>query len=93
MDDLLRACEVALQYFKENYGDTWVIYNILELEDKWVISQCDSKSPDTVYYGYQPVAIDKKTFKASIYVIIAHFDELEKAVEIEVPKQYKLKRR
>ncbi len=90
MDSLLKACEVALKYFKDNYGDIWVISNILELEDKWIISQCNSESPDTVYYGNQPVAIDKKTFKATHYVITEHIDELLEAVEIEVPNEYKV---
>ena len=90
MDNLLRACEVALQYFKTNYGDIWAISNILELKDKWIISQCNSESPDTVYYGNQPVAIDKETFKATHYVITEHIDELLEAVEIEVPNEYKI---
>lgn len=90
MNDLLKACEIALQYFKNSYGDIWTISGILELEDKWIFSQCNSKSPNTVYYGNQPVAIDKKNFKTSFYIVTEHIDELEKAVEIEIPDKYKI---
>lgn len=89
MNNLEKACEIALQYFHDNYGDIWSISNILELKDKWIISQCNSKNPDIVYFGNQPVAIDKKTFIATHYVITEHIDELLDAIEIEVPNKFK----
>ena len=83
------ACEVAMEYFKREQGDTGLV-SALDIGDGWVFDG-DNEKHETVY-GKQSVAINKTNGECSIFYLPndKNFELLENANTLDIPKMYQV---
>ena len=83
------ACKKAMEYLKKEYGDIG-FSSIKDIGDKWLFEGRDAEN--TVFYGKPGITIDKETGEQGFFLLpdIENFKLLDKAANIEIPKEYRL---
>lgn len=82
------ACQIAMDYFKKEYGDVGLL-PVFDIGDRWVFSGYNVKHE--TLYGKQSVAVNKNTGEQTVFYLPdeKNFKLLDKATEIQVPKEYR----
>lgn len=83
------ACETAMEYFKKEYGDVGLL-PVFDTGDSWVFSGRNAKNE--ALYGKQSIMVNKTTGKQTVFYLPdeENFKLLDKATEIQVPKEYRI---
>lgn len=83
------ACEKAMEYFKENYGDSGFC-SIQDLGECWLFEGKNKNG--LVIYGKPGITINKESGKQELFCLPdeKNFELLDEAVEIVVPEEYRV---
>lgn len=83
-----QACKIAYKYFKDE-AEKFTLTSAEDIGDKWLF---EGGEPGIVLYGMLPITVDKKNGKIELFILPDkdNFKILEKAKQIEIPKEYQI---
>lgn len=84
----LKACESAMKYFKQQYGDIGLA-SVMDIGKNWLFS--GKNENQNILYGKESVIVNKTTGELQPFFLSEYpnYKVLKNAVKIEVPEQYK----
>lgn len=85
MVDLLRACQIAKNYFLQN-SDKKILSKIYEHEKLWIVF---GKSEE-VEFGSYGISIDKESGKISMFTLpsLENFAIIKASTKIDIPHEF-----